>query len=93
MQSRFQNSNVGGNSLISFFNFKSEENSTLVPDRVLPQSIVLLFSFRNSSDGKPFYYKARGLMNIWALKNNATRQQGRNDVDEIAMDWEEVNIY
>ena len=31
-------------------------------------------------------------MNIWALKNNATRQQGRNDVDEIAMDWEEVKI-
>ena len=32
-------------------------------------------------------------MNIWALKNNATRQQGRNDVDEIAMDWEEVKIF
>ena len=58
------------------------------------ETILSGLEYRNSSDGKPFYYKARGLMNIWALKNNATRQQGRNDVDEIAMDWEEVkNIY
>merc|ERR1719492_520378 len=56
------------------------------------ETILSGLEYRNSSDGKPFYYKARGLMNIWALKNNATRQQGRNDVDEIAMDWEEVFI-
>ena len=57
------------------------------------ETILSGLEYRNSSDGKPFYYKARGLMNIWALKNNATRQQGRNDVDETAMDWEEVKIF
>ena len=57
------------------------------------ETILSGLEYRNSSDGKPFCYKARGLMNIWALKNNATRQQGRNDVDEIAMDWEEVKIF
>ena len=36
--------------------------------------------------------KAKGLMNIWFLKQNGTKEEGKKPIDEIAMAWEKIFI-
>ena len=36
--------------------------------------------------------RARGVMNMWLLKQNSTKETGSNAIDEIAMAWEQIFI-
>ena len=36
--------------------------------------------------------KAKGLMNVWFLKQNATKKEGKKPMDETAMAWEDIFI-
>ena len=36
--------------------------------------------------------KARGLMNIWLLRQNGTKETGKSPVDKTAMAWEQLFI-
>ena len=36
--------------------------------------------------------KANGLMNIWFLKQNSTKEEGKKPIDETAMAWEKIFI-
>ena len=37
-------------------------------------------------------FQARGLMNIWMLKQNGTKEDGQKSIDVVAMAWEEIFI-
>ena len=36
--------------------------------------------------------RAKGLMNVWFLKQNATKKEGKKPMDETAMAWEDIFI-
>ena len=56
-------------------------------DYFLTLSCILKTSYQYIS-----LFQARGLMNIWMLKQNGTKEDGQKSIDVVAMAWEEIFI-